>query len=194
MKVQKAALTSAVFSLQDLPGECLPEIAFVGRSNVGKSSLINCLLGRKKLARTSSTPGKTRALFFYLLDDTFYFVDLPGYGYARVSKEVRYGWGPLIEHYLSNRKTLKGCVHLVDCRLALMENDLLMRQWLLHRGIPVVTVLTKADKLSRGGLAKQATALRKQLHIREDEPLVPCSASTGRGRDELWRLLTECIK
>lgn len=165
----------------------LPEVSFIGRSNVGKSSLLNSLIGRKNLARISSTPGKTRGLYFYLLNDAFCFVDLPGYGYAKVSKKERERWAPIIEDYLAKRSSLRGCLHLIDCRHEPTADDQQMSQWLRAHTIPTISVATKADKLSRSALLQQLKVIRSGLGLFEADRLLPFSAQTGAGRDQLWQ-------
>lgn len=193
MHINNVELKSAAYSSADFPKDNRPEIAFLGRSNVGKSSLINRLLNRKNTARTSSTPGKTRGLYFYLLNELFYFVDLPGYGYARVSKEIQREWGPLIESYLGDRPMLHGCIHLVDCRHDPSSDDKLMARWLRFHKIPTITVVTKADKLSRSALTRQTGVIRKQLELNDSELLLTFSARTGAGRDHLWRAVNNLL-
>lgn len=190
MKIKQAELKVGAHNIKDFPGWEIPEISFLGRSNVGKSSLINKLIGRKNLARTSSTPGKTRGLYFYLLNGKICFVDLPGYGYARVSRTERQRWAPIIEEYLEKRSNLYGCVHLIDCRHEPTEDDRLMADWLRMHSIPRITVATKADKLSRGALLRQLQVIRTELGFFEGEPLLPFSARTGDGRDQLWKTIT----
>lgn len=189
MKIKQAELKASAYGLEQFPGWEIPEISFLGRSNVGKSSLINKLIGRKNLARTSSTPGKTRGLYFYLLNGKICFVDLPGYGYAKVSKKERQRWAPIIEEYLETRGNLYGCVHLIDCRHEPTEDDMLMAEWLRVHSIPRVNVATKADKLSRGALARQTRVIRSRLGLFEEELLVLFSARTGSGRDQLWKAI-----
>ncbi len=186
MRIKQVQLEAAAYNVRDFPEWDFPEVSFIGRSNVGKSSLINSLLGRKNLARTSSTPGKTRGLYFYLVNGRFCFVDLPGYGYAKVSKQERERWAPIIEDYLGCRSNLYGCVHLVDCRHEPSEDDKMMSEWLRLHSIARVTTATKADKLSRGAMLKQLTVIRKSLGLFEEEPLIPFSARFGCGRDRLW--------
>jgi GTP-binding protein len=193
VRIREAELIAAAFSAKDFPRDAMPEVAFLGRSNVGKSSLINKLLERKNLARTSSTPGKTRGLFFYSIDSAFYFVDLPGYGYAKVSKSMRGSWAPLIDEYLSNRPDLKGCIHLVDCRHKPSEEDLLMSRWLRHHQVRTVTVATKADKLSRGAMLNRLQQLRTELELTETDPLFPFSAVSGKGRDLIWKAVKDLL-
>ncbi|HSW36430.1 MAG TPA: ribosome biogenesis GTP-binding protein YihA/YsxC [Candidatus Limnocylindrales bacterium] len=193
MLIKQAELKASVFNVKDFPQWTIPEISFIGRSNVGKSSLINGLLGRSNLARTSSTPGKTRGLYFYLLNGWFCFVDLPGYGYARVSKTERQRWAPIIEEYLDSRENLCCCIHLLDCRHAPTGDDILMAQWLRFHNVATVIVATKADKLSRGALLRQLDLIRKGLGCPESYTLLPFSARTGAGRDQLWRSITQCL-
>ena len=194
MDVNLAVLAAAVYKKEDYPTDHRPEIAFLGRSNVGKSSLINCLLGRKNLARTSSTPGKTRGIFFYLVSEKFYLVDLPGYGYARVSQATRRSWAPLIENYLQSRQVLRGCVHLIDTRHPPTRDDLQMRRWLAHYRVPRITVATKADKISRGALAGRLKALGSELGLTAGEKLLAFSAPKGTGKAELWSALEDMLQ
>jgi GTP-binding protein len=170
---------------QERPDD-LPQIAFSGRSNVGKSSLINTLLRRtrKKLAHVSGQPGKTQTLNFYAVNDTFYLVDLPGFGYAKVPKAVREQWRPLIESYLKSEKQLLGVVHLVDSRHSPTEDDLRMIEFLAELEIPTLVVLTKIDKLSSTNRAKQLPALAEALQV-DPEQLLPFSSKTGEGREDL---------
>jgi len=176
-----------------VPGD-LPPVAFSGRSNVGKSSLINVLLRRtrKKLARVSATPGKTRSLNFYLVNDQFFLVDLPGFGFARASSRVRQSWKTLVEEYLVGEPKLRGVVHLIDARHDPTVTDLEMVEFLAARGLPTLVVLTKMDKLKR--LARErtlATALER-LNIEEDQ-VISCSSKTGEGREELLSALDDLI-
>jgi GTP-binding protein len=170
---------------QERPDD-LPQIAFSGRSNVGKSSLINTLLRRtrKKLAHVSGQPGKTQTLNFYSVNDTFYLVDLPGFGYAKVPKAIREQWRPLIESYLKSEKKLLGVVHLVDSRHLPTEDDLRMIEFLADLEIPTLVVLTKVDKLSATMRAKQLPALAEALQVDPDQ-LLPFSSKTGEGREDL---------
>ena len=163
-----------------------PEIAMVGRSNVGKSSLINKLVNRRALARTSSSPGKTRLLNFYLINETFFLVDLPGYGFAKVSKDIKAQWGKMIEGYLADRENLRAVIQLIDIRHAPSIDDVTMHSWLKHYGIPVILVLTKADKIARGKWPKHAKLIKESLVPLFETPIVLFSAETGQGKDELW--------
>ena len=166
------------------PETSLPEVAFAGRSNVGKSSLLNKLVGNRSLARVSKTPGRTREVNFFKVNDTFILADLPGYGYARVSKEARAAWKPLIEGYLYASKMLRGVVLLVDARHEPTADDRAMRDYLGQLGAPTLFVLTKMDKLSAKQAAERATVLARALDVDEDQ-IVSTSAVSGRGRDEL---------
>jgi GTP-binding protein len=168
------------------PGDRLPEIAFLGRSNVGKSSLINALTGQKGLAFTSSTPGRTQTINFYRVDGKFYFVDLPGYGYARVPPAHLLEWKKLIDAYLQERETLKLSCLILDARRGWMEKDLDLKRWLEHHGRPYLVVATKTDKLNRSELERSLRAIQK-----EGVELLPFSALTGRGVREIWQAITK---
>lgn len=185
MKVTSVELEKRCRDPKDFPRFRLPEIAFVGRSNVGKSSLINTLLTRKRLVAVSSTPGKTRAIDFFRVNDTFRFVDLPGYGYAKVPETVRNAWKKLIDAYLVDRETLVSVVWILDIRRDLSDLDRMLYDWLCSYSIPYIPVCTKADKVSQGGRAKRKEALRKSLD--QDADLVLFSAKTGLGKDVLWK-------
>ena len=174
------------------PTSELPEIAFSGRSNVGKSSLLNKLVRRKALARVSATPGKTREINFFRVNDAFHLVDLPGYGYARVSKTAREAWRPLIEGYLETSEHLRGVVQLVDARHAPSADDLRMMDFLASVGVPTIVVATKVDKLSKAERGQTLAALAARLGI-EDEQLIPFSAQTGEGRDELAQAVVSLL-
>lgn len=188
MKVKSAEFYSACVLPSQFPEGNRPEIAFVGRSNVGKSSLINKLLNRSNLARTSSQPGKTRALNYYLINDSFFFVDLPGYGYAKVSKAERQKWGTLIEGFLKNRKQLILVIQLIDVRHKPTQDDCLMMDWFEYHKTPVVVAATKSDKLSRSQLLKNVSALKGFFNY-ENLMVLPFSAVTGQGVDELWSVI-----
>lgn len=189
MNLQNASLRVTAGNEKQFPPELLPEIAFVGKSNVGKSSLINALLGRSKLARTSSAPGKTRTVNFYEIDGQLLFVDLPGYGYAKVSKEEQARWGRVIESYLSKRETLRAVLLLVDIRHDPSADDRMMYDWLSYYRLPAVVVCTKSDKLSKGAAKASVMNIRKKLGAPAEQPVLAFSAETGAGRDELWRLI-----
>jgi GTP-binding protein len=187
MKVTDANFIKSVYHLPDLPKPLLPELAFSGRSNVGKSSLINVLLNRKGFAKTSSTPGRTQSINFMEINSSFYFVDLPGYGYANVPLAVRKKWQPLIEGYLAQRTTLRLLVLLADIRREPQEDEELFVAWLKQLDIPLLVVLTKIDKVKKNS---QVTSLRQwQKRLDIDEKIVLFSAVTGEGKEKIWRYL-----
>jgi len=192
MKITSAEFIKSATAPSHFPPPSFPEIAFAGRSNVGKSTLINTLTNRKKLAATSSTPGKTRLINFFILNRKLYLVDLPGYGFARVSLEVRKEWGPMVETYLRNRPNLRLVIVLLDSRRTPSEGDLQLIKWLKATGNDYVTVVTKSDKLSRNELQKQASVIRKTLGA-EGRELIFFSAKTGDGKDALWREIQKRI-
>jgi len=177
-------VTSAVKPSQ-YPLSVLPEIAFSGRSNVGKSSLINILLNRKRLVKTSSTPGRTQLINFFNINEAFYFVDLPGYGYAKVPASVKKKWGPMIETYLTTRETLKGVVLIMDIRRMPGSEELNFIDWLNHYYISTILVLTKSDKLSKTRQKKQQLEIANALSVNKDN-LVLFSAKSRQGKDEVW--------
>lgn len=191
LHIKQAEYIGSFVNLGQLPEGELPEIALVGRSNVGKSSLINKLVNRRHLAKSSSTPGKTRTINYYLMNEQWYMVDLPGYGFAKVSKAEREKWGKMIENYLQNRPQVQGVIQLLDIRHAPNENDKLMKNWLQHCGIPILLVATKADKVSRGGRQKYLSLIKKTLGLTET-PLY-FSAETGEGIDELAAAIAEIL-
>jgi GTP-binding protein len=166
----------------DFPRDKQPEIAFCGRSNIGKSSLLNTLTNSRGLARTSASPGRTQMINFFLINERMYFVDLPGYGYAKVSKTVKEGWGAMVEGYLKDREQLKLTLMLVDSRMPPTESDTIMKQWLDHNGIPNAVILTKADKISRSQLSQALRTGAKTLNTKE---ILAFSAVTGTGKDEI---------
>ena len=190
MKVSSAEFVKSAFNESDWPADYMPEIAFLGRSNVGKSSLINSLLSVRGLARTSSTPGRTQSLNFFLIDDRFRFVDLPGFGYARVPKNIRSSWGDMATSYLAKRRQLVLSIHIVDSRHEPTKQDLQLHEWLEHSNKPQLIVATKSDKLSNNELRKN---LEHIGHVLEADSVVAYSAKTGRGRDELWRAIKSAI-
>jgi GTP-binding protein len=169
------------------PSGSMPEVALVGRSNVGKSTIINMLLNRRNLARVSSEPGKTRGINFYNIDDALYLVDLPGYGYAKVSKEKKVSWGDIIETYLNRRQQLGMIVMLVDIRHAPSEEDRVMYGWILEQGLEHLVVATKMDKISRGQVFGRLNEIKKVLGLREGVRLIPYSSETKQGRDDIWK-------
>jgi GTP-binding protein len=190
MKITDAFFYKSAFEPAQLPAGSLPEIAFSGRSNVGKSSLINALLHRRGLAKTSSTPGRTQSINFISVNKAFYFVDLPGYGYAKVPASVKIKWQHLIESYLCNRPSLRLVVLIVDARRDPADDEAQFADWLQQQGIAFAVVLTKADKLKRNQLIQSAGRWRNFLGI---ESTVAFSAVTGEGKTELWKTLISCL-
>ena len=174
-----------------LPENTLPEIAFAGKSNVGKSSLINGLMNRKSFARTSATPGKTQNINFYNINKELYLVDLPGYGYAKVSEQEKKKWGQMIERYLHQSKQLRAVFLLIDIRHAPSANDKMMYDWILSQGYHPIIIATKLDKLKRSQVQKQIKVVRQGLGLSKDSILIPFSAVTKQGRDEIWDLAEE---
>ena len=189
MRVQSAELLQAAGRAEQFPRGGRPEIAFAGRSNVGKSSLINRLLGRRNLAHTSSTPGRTRTINFYLVNETVLFADLPGYGYAKVSRSLQEDWWALVEGYLTHRTPLRGVVHLVDARHPPTERDQGLQEFLAAVGVPSVVVLTKADKVPRGQRAATQAAAARALGVVRAEASFLFSAETGEGTLPLWHAI-----
>jgi len=177
-----------------LPENINPEFAFAGKSNVGKSSLINALMNRKSFARISSQPGKTQTINFYNINDAFYYVDLPGYGYAKVALEVKAKWGKMIENYLKTSKQLKIIFLLLDIRHEPSTNDKLMYDWIVHQGYEPVIIATKLDKINRSQKDKQIKLLRQGLGAKSTTTILPFSALTKQGRDEIWDLIEENMK
>ena len=189
MIIRKAELETVCGITSTLPENLLPEFAFAGKSNVGKSSLINGLLNRRALARTSSQPGKTQTINFYNVNDELYFVDLPGYGYAKVSVEVKAKWGKLIERYLKKSKMLKCIFLLIDIRHDPSANDKLMYDWIVSNGYKPVIIATMLDKLKRSQIQKHVKMVREGLGLAKEDILIPFSAETKQGRDEIWALI-----
>ena len=194
MKITSAEFVKSSFSEKDWPRAPLPEVAFLGRSNVGKSSLINSLLGVKGLARTSSTPGRTQALNFFLINRKFHFVDLPGYGYARVPKSIREEWGEFVTAYLAKRERLVLSIHILDSRHDPTQLDVQLSEWLSAHGRPTLRVATKADKLSRNELQRNLRRAADVLGATSGQAgMVAYSAVTGAGREQVWRAISEAV-
>jgi len=192
MNIKSAQFLTSAVKPSQYPSAVRPEVAFAGRSNVGKSSLINRLLGRKNLVKTSSTPGRTQTINFFLINDGFYFVDLPGYGYARVPMEVRKNWGAMVERYLKTRQGLRAVVVILDVRRMPNQADHDLLAWLAHYNIPDIMVLTKADKLKKNKQAQQRTLIAGDL-LKDPLSLILFSAATGLGKEELWKAVNDRI-
>lgn len=189
MKFKNVELETVCGITSKLPENTLVEIAFAGRSNVGKSSLINTLLNRKSLARTSSQPGKTQTINFYRLDDLLYFVDLPGYGYAKVSKDVVAKWGKMIDGYLEGSKVLRLVFLLVDIRHKPNQNDKQMYDWCIHYGFNPIIIATKEDKVKRSQKQKLIKEIKQELHVVEGTPVIPFSSLSKSGKEEIWEYI-----
>ncbi|HBI93922.1 MAG: ribosome biogenesis GTP-binding protein YihA/YsxC [Terrisporobacter othiniensis] len=186
MKIRSSEIVVSAIKKDQYPAEGLPEIALVGRSNVGKSSATNALLNRRNFARTSQTPGKTRTINFYKINEEFYFVDLPGYGYAKVSKSEKDKWGVIMERYLQDRPELCAIFLLVDIRHEPTNDDVMMYEWIKHFGYNCVIIATKADKISRGQYQKHISVIRKKLQLEKDEKVLPLSSSKKTGVEDVW--------
>lgn len=189
MVIKKVNLDIVIGVTSAIPDTEFPEVAFAGKSNVGKSSLINALMNRKSYARTSSLPGKTQTINFYNINDAMYLVDLPGYGYANASPAVKAKWGKMIEKYLRQSANLKQVFLLVDIRHDPSENDKMMYNWIVDNGFRPVIIATKLDKLKRSQIAKHVKAVRAGLGLKEDDILIPFSSQTKQGLDELWNTI-----
>ena len=193
MIIKSAELETVCGITSKLPENDLPEFAFAGKSNVGKSSLINALMNRKSLARTSSQPGKTQTINFYRINQDMYYVDLPGYGYAKVSVEVKAKWGKMIERYLKNSKALKCVFLLIDIRHEPSANDRLMYDWIVSNGYHPVIIATKLDKIKRSQTAKQVKLIRDTLGMEKEGVITPSSAEPKQGREEIWAYLEQYL-
>lgn len=191
MKITSSEIVISAVTPSQYPEDGRPEIALVGRSNVGKSSTINTMLNRKNLARVSSSPGKTRTINFYIINKEFYLVDLPGYGYARVSKGEKASWGKMIERYLQNRSNLYEVILLVDIRHSPTEDDKIMYDWIKHYGYGSIVVATKADKISRGRREKHLRTIREKLEMGPGDKIIPVSSLKREGIGKLWASLKE---
>ncbi|MBB5149154.1 MULTISPECIES: ribosome biogenesis GTP-binding protein YihA/YsxC [Ureibacillus] len=186
MKVSHAEMVISAVKPEQYPDDGLPEFALAGRSNVGKSSFINKMINRKSLARTSSKPGKTQTLNFYKIENQLFFVDVPGYGYAKVSKKEREAWGKMIEKYLTGRSVLQAVILIVDLRHPPTADDQMMYDFLKHYNIPAIVVATKADKIPRGKWDKHKKVVRETLEMEKGDPIILFSAETGVGVEETW--------
>lgn len=191
MVIKNVSLDIVCGVTSKLPDTGRAEVAFAGKSNVGKSSLINGLMNRKSLARTSSQPGKTQTINFYNINDEMYLVDLPGYGFAKVSQSEKEKWGKMIERYLHTSKNLKAVFLLIDIRHDPSANDKMMYDWILDQGFAPIIIATKLDKLKRSQVQKQLKAIKEGLKLRPETKIIPFSAETKQGRDEIWELIDE---
>lgn len=189
MVIKNVSLETVCGVTSKLPDNALMEVAFAGKSNVGKSSLINGLMNRKALARTSAQPGKTQTINFYNVNDQLYFVDLPGYGYARANEQEKAKWGRMIEDYLHKSKKLRAVFLLIDIRHAPSANDRLMYEWIGRQGYDPIIIATKLDKINRSQIMKQVKLIRDGLHAQKETLIIPYSAVTKQGREEIYELL-----
>lgn len=193
MVIKKVSLETVCGITSKLSDNRYPEVAFAGKSNVGKSSLINALMNRKSLARTSAQPGKTQTINFYNVNDEIYFVDLPGYGYARASEEIKAKWGKMIEDYLHKSKQLKAVFLLIDIRHAPGNNDCIMYDWIMKQGYHPIIIATKADKIKRSQLAGQVKLIRQTLGAGQDALIIPFSAESKQGREEIYEVIGQFL-
>lgn len=191
MVIKNVSLETVIGVTSKIPDNQLPEIAFAGKSNVGKSSLINALMNRKSLARTSAQPGKTQTINFYNINDELYYVDLPGYGYAKVSQQEKEKWGKMIEKYLHRSKVLQAVFLLVDIRHEPSANDRQMYEWILANGYHPIVIATKLDKINRSQIAKQVKLVKQGLGVDKDTIVIPFSAETKQGREEIYALIDQ---
>ena len=194
MVLRKVELQYVCGITSKLPDTGEPEVAFAGKSNVGKSSLINALMNRKALARTSAQPGKTQTINYYHINDDLYLVDLPGYGYAKVSEEIKAKWGKMIENYLHTSPTLRAVFLLIDIRHAPSANDVVMYDWVIRNGFQPIIIATKLDKIKRSQTAKQVKLIRDTLGMEKDGVIIPFSAETKQGREEIWAYLEQYLE
>lgn len=193
MVIKNVSLETVCGVTSVLPENTMPEVAFAGKSNVGKSSLINALMNRKSLARTSSQPGKTQTINFYNINDALYFVDLPGYGYANANVKVKAAWGKMIERYLKTSKALKAVFLLIDIRHAPGQNDKDMYGWILENGYEPIIIATKLDKIKRSQISKQMKLLKDTLNCGKDTIIIPFSSETKAGREEIYALIDDLL-
>ena len=194
MVIKKVNLETVCGITSKLPENTLPEVAFAGKSNVGKSSLINSLMNRKSYAKTSSQPGKTQTINFYNINDVFYCVDLPGYGYAKTTLETRAKWGKMIERYLHTSKMLKQVFLLIDIRHKPSENDRLMYEWINSQGYEPIIIATKLDKINRSQIQKQVKIVREGLGMPKEGIVVPFSSETKQGLDKIWEIIDPVVE
>ncbi|PAF19865.1 ribosome biogenesis GTP-binding protein YihA/YsxC [Terribacillus saccharophilus] len=193
MKVTEAEIVISAVSKKQYPETHMPEIALAGRSNVGKSSFINKMINRKNLVRTSQKPGKTQTLNFYKINERFHFVDVPGYGYAKVSKKERNAWGVMLEEYFTERENLKAVVLLVDIRHEPTKDDVAMYEFLKHYELPVVVVATKLDKIPKGKRVQHIKRAASKLQLLQEDIILPFSSETGEGKEEAWGVLKKFL-
>ncbi len=193
MVIKKVSLETVCGITSKIPESPFNEVAFAGKSNVGKSSLINALMNRKALARTSAQPGKTQTINFYNINDAMYLVDLPGYGFAKAPEEIRAKWGKMIERYLHTSKKLKAVFLLIDIRHAPSANDRQMYEWMVYQGYAPVIIATKLDKIKRSQIQKQLKLLREGLNLVPQTVIIPFSAQTKQGREEIWQLIDSLV-
>lgn len=193
MKIRSLELETVCGITSTLPENDKPEIAFAGKSNVGKSSLINALLNRKSFARTSSEPGKTQTINFYNINDFMYCVDLPGYGFAKVSRETQAKWGKMIENYLKKSQVLKAVFLLIDIRHEPGNNDVEMYEWIVHNGFEPIIIATKLDKIKRSQVQKNVKIIKDKLQVKPGTKVIPFSSETKQGREEVWALIDELV-
>ena len=193
MKIKSVNLETVCGITSEFPDNQHAEVAFAGKSNVGKSSLINALMNRKALARTSSQPGKTQTINFYNINDAMYLVDLPGYGYANANVEIKAKWGKMIERYLHTSEQLKAVFLLIDIRHQPSDNDCLMYDWMVEQGFAPIIIATKMDKISRGAVPKHMKIIADTLKVEEDTIMIPFSAETKQGREDIWELIDSLV-
>lgn len=194
MKVTSADIVISAVRKEQYPDVNIPEFALAGRSNVGKSSFINKMLNRKSLARTSSKPGKTQTLNFFIINDMFHFVDVPGYGFAKVSKSERAAWGKMIETYLTSREQLRAALLIVDLRHPPTKDDIMMYDFFKHYEIPCIVIATKADKIPKGKWQKHLKITKETLDLEQGDEIILFSSETGQGKDEAWNALQARMK
>lgn len=194
MVIRSVNLETVIGVTSKIPVNARPEVAFAGKSNVGKSSLINALMNRKSLARTSSQPGKTQTINYYNINDDIYYVDLPGYGYANANENVKAKWGKMIEDYLHQSEMLKAVFLLIDIRHKPSENDRIMYDWVLNNGYHPIIIATKLDKINRSQIQKQVKLIKETLQVEKGTVVIPFSATTKQGRDEIYEIIDRIIE